>query len=168
MNKREYEDRSRDAERRATWDRLRSEQWHPDRNGRAWDSGRPRVQVLRFPSLRPASFLEFCERRDEWVAYRADVIGQWPSAMVKGYEPISFDSAAFAHHMGRLSAIAVPAVPPVTGTAGLDGTVTRLTLFGDLWAQVRYQWWDDHPPGWTPLVRCVDEMLALVGPESAD
>jgi hypothetical protein len=41
--------------------------------------------------------------------------------------------------------------------------VTQLALFVELWSQVRFQWWSDHPPAWSPMVEVVEEMLAAFG-----
>ena len=87
----------------------------------------------------------------------------WYALTVQGYESVEFEGGELKTYFERLTSLTMPVAPDLSKMAGLDGTVTQLTLFGDMWSQVRYQWWSEHPPGWTPMVQIVDEMLAAFG-----
>jgi hypothetical protein len=91
----------------------------------------------------------------------------WYALTVQGYERVEFDDDRLQAYFDRLTSLAMPVGPDLSGMTGLDGTVTELALFGDKWSQVRYQWWSEHPPGWTPMVHIVDEMLAAFGGAAA-
>jgi hypothetical protein len=151
-------------EREASWDRLRAEPWRPQDRRRAFGSGPPRIQLVRLPSFSPPAFWEVCQRGPEWLLYTATVVDpDWSALTVRGYEPVEFDGGTLKSYFERLASLSVPVVPHLNNMAGLDGTVFQLALFGDLWSQVRYQWWSDHPPGWTPLVELADEMFTAFG-----
>jgi hypothetical protein len=100
--------------------------------------------------------------------YSASVVDPgWSTLTVQGYEPVEFDGGKLKGYFERLTSLSMPVAPHLTNTAGLDGTVTQLALFGDLSSYARYQWWSKHPPGWTPLVEVTEEMLAAFGGRSA-
>jgi hypothetical protein len=96
-----------------------------------------------------------------WGLYTSTVVGQWyPGPLrVQGYEPVTFPSERLRGFFDRLVALSVPITPHLNNMGGLDGTVTQLTLFGDLHSRVKFQWWSDPPPGWAPLVRVAKEMI---------
>jgi hypothetical protein len=165
-------DRSRELrkeqDRQASWDRLRTAPWSPLGLSRAFGSGQQRIQLVRLPSFSLPEFWEVCQRDPEWVLYSATVVDRdWCALTVKGYEPVEFDRGKLKEYFERLTSLTIPVAPDLSNMAGLDGTVTQLAIFGDMWSQVRYQWWSEHPPGWTALVGIVDEMLAAFSSHAA-
>jgi hypothetical protein len=146
----------------ATWERLRSASWLPDRSHRAFGSGAPRVQIIHSPSFNPSSFWEVCQKGDEWILYTSTVVTEWfPGPLsVQGYDPAPFDARLLRDYFERLISLSLPVAPYLTGMAGVDGAVTQLTLFGDVNSRVQFRWWSDYPPAWAPLVQVADEMLA--------
>lgn len=153
-----------EQERQASWDRLRAAPWNPHEYARAFGSGDQRVQLVRLPSFSPPGFWEVCQRGEEWLLYTATVVDpDWSALAVRGYEPVAFPAGRLKAFFDRLVALSVPVMPHLNDMGGADGTVTRLALFGDMWSQVRFQWWSDHPPGWSPLVEVAEEMLAAFG-----
>jgi hypothetical protein len=158
----------KEQNRQASWDRLRTAPWSPLGLSRALGSGQQRIQLVRLPSFSPPEFWEVCQRDPEWLLYSATVVDRdWYALTVKGYEPVEFDGRMLKEYFERLTSLTIPVAPDLSNMAGLDGTVTQLALFGDMSSQVRYQWWSDHPLGWAPLVRIVDEMLAAFGGHAA-
>jgi hypothetical protein len=102
------------------------------------------------------------------LLYSATVVDpDWHALNVQGYEPVDFESSQLRTYFERLTSLSLPVAPDLSNMAGLDGTVTQLALFGDMWSQVRYQWWSEHPPGWAPLVQIAHEMLATFGDPAA-
>jgi hypothetical protein len=155
-------------DQQASWDRLRDAPWSPLDLSRAFGSGRQRIQLVCLPSFSPPAFWEVCQRESEWLLYSATVVDpHWYALTVQGYEPVEFDCGTLKTYFERLTSLSVPVAPDLSNMAGLDGTVTQLALFGDMWSQVRYQWWSEHPPGWTPLVQIAAEMLAAFGGPAA-
>ena len=43
--------------------------------------------------------------------------------------------------------------------AGLDGEIHQLAIFGDMWSELRFQWWSEPPHTWRPLVEISAEMI---------
>jgi hypothetical protein len=162
MGNRKAREWRRRMDHEASWERLRASPWHPDNPWRADGSGQPRVQIIRSPSFAPACFWEVCRLRDDWLLYRARVVTSWyPGPLaVQGYDPTPFPPEAMADYFRRLISLALPIAPDLSGMAGLDGTRTELTLFGDVDSCVRFQWWSEPPAGWSPLAEIADEMLA--------
>ena len=153
-----------EQERQASWDRLRASPWSPFDLGRAFDSGQQRIQLVRLPSFSPPEFWEVCQGGAEWLLYSSTVVDPDSSRlMVQGYEPVSFDGGRLKTYFERITSLTLPVAPDLSNMSGLDGVATQLALFGDLWSQVRYQWWSEHPPGWTPLVEIVVEMFEAFG-----
>jgi len=157
-------------ELQAAWHRLRAEPWSPLETRRTLDSGWPRIQLVRLPSFSAPTFWEICEYGSEWKLYTSTVVdSHWSRLTVRGYEPVEFDGRKLKTYFKRLTALTLPIAPELRSLGGLDGTVTQLALFGALSSQVRYQWWSDHPPGWKPLVKIVDQMFkAFGGSEGAE
>jgi hypothetical protein len=151
-----------EQEQKASWERLHSQPWSPDSDARAFGSGTTRIQIIRSPSFDSSSFWEVCELAGNWILYRAAVVADWyPGPLkVQGYDSVAFPPEALRSYFERLFALSLPLAPHLNNMAGLDGTLTQLTIFGDLSSRVKFQWWSDHPPGWTPLVEIADEMLA--------
>ena len=158
-------EQKKEADRQASWDRLRNSPWNPFGIARASGCGRPRIQLVHLPSFSPPAFWEICQRDTEWVLYSAKVADKsWYSLTVQGYEPTTFESTALQAYFRRLTSLTLPIAPDYSGYSGLDGEVTLLTLRGDRWSEVRYQWWSHPPSGWEPLVTIVKEMLTLFEP----
>jgi hypothetical protein len=105
-----------------------------------------------------------------WVLYTAAVVADWyPGPLrLQGYDLVPFPPEKLRGFVGRLMSVSVPVAPHLNDMGCVDGTVTRLTLFGDLFSCVRFQWWSDYPPGWAPLVRMADEMIAAFGGRPVD
>lgn len=144
---------------------MRTQPWSPLGAARAFGSGEPRIQLVRLPSFSRPAFWEICEVGSEWVLYSATVVDPgWSTLTVRGYELAEFDGNKLRTYFERLAALTLPVAPdPRRNLLGADGTVTQLALFGGLWSQVRYQWWSEHPPGWTPMVQIAEEMFAAFG-----
>lgn len=103
------------------------------------------------------------------MLYSAMVVDpDWSALTVQGYEPVEFHGDKLEMYFNRLTFLTLPVAPDLSRMGGADGTLTQLALLGDLRSQVRYQWWSEHPPGWTPLVEIADEMLAAFGPGSGE
>jgi hypothetical protein len=154
-----------EAERQTSWERLRAELWSPDEDLRAFGSGTPRIQIIHLPSFSPGAFWEVCRLREKWLLYTAtSVTCGYPEPLkVQGYEIVEFPSEDLRAYFQRLTALALPIAPDLSDRAGVDGTLTRLAIFGDLSSRIRLQWWSTFPPAWTPLVQLTDEMLAAFG-----
>jgi len=168
MGNRHAREHSKQQDREASWDRLRSTPWQPFETRRAFDSGKPRVQIIRIPTFSKPVFWELCQRDSKWVLYPATIVERsWPNLTVQGYEPVEFASERLNSHFDRLVSMSLPITPFLNNMTGADGTVTQLALLGDLWSHVRYQWWSEHPPGWSPLVQIADEMLSAFGETTA-
>jgi hypothetical protein len=147
-------------DRQASWDRLRDAPWSPFGISRAFGSGQPRVQIVSLPSFSTPVFWEVCERASEWLLYSSYVVNtDWSALTVQEYKQVPYDGEKLKTFFERLIDITLPIAPDLSKTAGLDGGVIQLALFGDLFSQVRYQWWSVPPAGWTPLVQIATEML---------
>jgi len=151
-----------DAERQASWDRLRSEYWSPDEEGRAFASGTRRIQIIQLPAFTPACFWEVCQLQEQWLLYTAvSVVDHFRDPLkVRGYEKVEFPQQDLRDYFQRITALTLPIAPDLSKCAGVDGTLTRLAIFGDLRSRIRFQWWSTYPPAWEPLVRLTEEMLA--------
>jgi hypothetical protein len=126
------------------------------------------MQIVRLPSFSPPSFWEVCQRDSEWLLYRATVVDpDWDALKVQRYESVAFDSDRLKAYFERLTSMTMPVAPDLSNMSGLDGTVTQVALFGDMSSAVRYQWWSEHPTGWTPLVEVVEDMLVAFGGPAA-
>jgi hypothetical protein len=149
-------------EERASWERLRSKPWLPDLPVRAIGSGTPRIQIINSLAFQPASFWEVCQSGSNWILYTARVVALWnPGPLrVQGYERVTFPGEELERYHRRLVSLSLPVAPHLNGLVGLDGSVTQLTLFGDLHSTIQFRWWSDPPPGWIPLVQVVNEMMA--------
>ena len=153
-----------EQDRRASWDRLRASPWSPFDLRRGFGSGGVRVQLVRLPSFTPPAFWELCQRHSEWLLYSSTVVDpDWSDLKVQGYEPVPFDGDKLKAYFERLTSLTLSVAPDFSKMGGLDGVITQLALFGDLSSQVRYQWWSEHPSGWSPLVEIVDEMFEAFG-----
>lgn len=149
-------------EKQASWDRLRSAPWRPTSQVRAIGNGLPRVQLVQLPSFSAGLFWEICQHDDDWLLYTSQVVDEtWDKLTVQGYVPVDCESSQLKSYVDRLTAVTMPVAPHLNNMDGLDGTVTQLTLFGDLFSEVRFQWWTDYPPGWQPMVEIADEMLGV-------
>jgi hypothetical protein len=170
MGNRKAREWQHEQDRRASWERLRGGPWSPDDDLRAFGSGKVRAQVIHLPSFDPPSFWEVCALDGGWVLYTAAVVADWyPGPLrLQGYDLVPFPPEKLRGFVGRLMSVSVPVAPHLNDMGCVDGTVTRLTLFGDLFSCVRFQWWSDYPPGWAPLVRMADEMIAAFGGRPVD
>lgn len=71
---------------------------------------------------------------------------------------MTIESKTLCGFFERIAALSLRLAPHL-GTEGLDGTVTRVALFGDLFSAWHFQWWNDPPESWKPLVEITGEMF---------
>jgi hypothetical protein len=77
-----------------------------------------------------------------------------------GFEPLVADTSILERFFERAAGLSLPISPDMSGAGGLDGTVTQLAVFGDLFSECRFQWWSEPLAHWRPLTDLAAEMLA--------
>lgn len=159
-NSREF---SKLKSREESWARLRESPWSVDERSRAWNSGIPRIQIINCPSFAEGKFFEICELGGSWLLYGSKILSKTFPIRVCGYELLDCADRSLFDYWTRLNAVNLPIAAPLTGTVGLNGATTQLTLFGDNPAQSRFRWWSSYPPAWERLIQITGEMLEVFG-----
>ena len=118
-----------------------------------------RLQVISCPSFDKSRAWEVRQLDDKWSLYESNVAESWPMIQLVGYNLVSNSSTVFASLFSRLAALTIPLSPDLSGMGGLDGTMTQLSIFGDLYSAWRFQWWSQSPVLWKPLVELANEMI---------
>lgn len=153
----------------ADWQRLQTEVREAADEVHARGLGARRLQLIEIPSFELASAWEVRQLDDQWLLFSSCVdSGPWPTTRLRRYDPIACPSSLLADYFHRLVRSSVPLALGFTGQAGLDGTITQLALFGDLYAELRFQWWSEYPAGWRPLVEVTEEFLKALAKVEAE
>lgn len=141
----------------AEWELVRTQPRSAYADAHARGTGLRRLQLLILPSFETASVWEVRQGR-EWQLIRPRIVETEPALLVVGHEVVPFSSAALAAYFERVAALTLPLRPDLSGHGGADGTLYEMALFGDLYSEWRFRWWDDWPALWRPLVELADEL----------
>jgi hypothetical protein len=102
---------------------------------------------------------EIRQLQSEWWLFRSEVVESWPHVQLIDYQPIAIDAALLSSFFIRVVALSLPIAPSLNDMAGIDGDITQLAVFGDMFSECRFQWWSGSPPQWQPLVDLAAEMF---------
>jgi hypothetical protein len=101
----------------------------------------------------------------DWLLFQPQVVGGRELRVI-GYEALPFSSEKLAMFYRRVTSLTLPLAPELD-LSGRDGATTQLSVFGDMYSEWRFQWWNESYPPWRPLVSLAEEMVAefrAVGP----
>lgn len=143
----------------ADWEQLRTAARAAAENAHACGIGLRRLQLIVCPSFGESCAWEVRQLEEEWWLFKSRVVAPWPAVQLLGYDPVLFDPIALSSFFKRVVNLTFPISPDLSGMGGLDGTVTQLAVFGDLFSELRFQWWSEPPPHWKPLTKIAAEML---------
>jgi hypothetical protein len=121
--------------------------------------GSLRLQIIVLPSFEEPRAWEVRQRQQQWILFRSRVVEPGPEARLAGYEPVSFESVRLQEFFRRVTALTLPHGPDLDGFGGADGSLYQHAVFGDDYAEFRFQWWSVPPPPWQPLVNVANEMI---------
>lgn len=146
----------------ACWQRIRTEPRPATRDVHARGIGALRVQLIKCPSFEEARAWEVRNGPQGWTLFEPRVLRQLSILEVElvGYDAVPFPSDRLATFFAKITALSLPIAPILTGSAGADGTLYQMAVFGDLCSSWRFHWWDRPPEGWRPLVTIAEEMFA--------
>jgi hypothetical protein len=120
-----------------------------------------RLQVAHLPSFDPGSAWDVRELNGRWTLYGSSVIVTGTEHRLVGYQLLEIDGAKLSAFVDQARGLSLPVGPLINGMGGCDGTVYHLALFGDMFSEVRFQWWSDPPPQWRPLTALADKMIEV-------
>ena len=120
--------------------------------------GMRRLQLVVCPPFSEAAAWEVRQLEQQWTLYRSRVVARRPDVHLLGYDPVRIGPEVLSSFFTRVTELTLPIAPDLSGMVGLDGTVTHLAVFGDMWTGWRFQWWSQSPPQWQSLVGLADEM----------
>ena len=146
-------------EREADWHRARIVPRLAMDDVTAVGIGPRRLQLIVCPSFNEGLAWEVRQQESKWSLFRSRVVSPWPAVQLAGYDPVPIESSVLSSLFDRVVALRVPVLPDLSGMAGVDGTITQLAVFGDMWFELRFQWWSEAPAQWRPLIEIADEML---------
>jgi hypothetical protein len=118
-----------------------------------------RLQLIRCPAFEEACAYEIRQGGAEWRLFSSQVVESPPQLMLVGYNHIPIDSKVLSSFFERVVSTSLPLAPFLDGSAGLDGTLFELAIFGDKLSEWRFKWWSVSPPQWSELVAIANEML---------
>jgi len=120
-----------------------------------------RIQLVYAPSLKPGYSWDLRELNNVYRLYFSKIVmeGDQRQRKLSGYGELEVDIETLMHFVGKLSTIAIPIAPDLSGIRGFDGTLYQLGFFGDLRSEVRFQWWEEGPAHWQSLIAIADEMV---------
>jgi hypothetical protein len=120
--------------------------------------GSLRLQLIVLPSFEEPRVWEVRERAQEWALFRSQVVEPESVPWLVGYDPVRFESNRLQGFFRRVTALTLPLGPDLDGFGG-DGSLYQLAVFGDGYAEFRFQWWSVPPPPWRPLVSVANDMI---------
>lgn len=124
-------------------------------------TGMRRLQVAFVPSFGQGFAWDIRVWGSTWSLFRSAVSND-PSSepmTLSGYEELDADGDMLRGCLDKVRALTLPVGPLFNNIGGADGTVYHLSIFGDLYSEVRFQWWTDFPPQWEPLVVIANDMI---------
>ncbi len=144
----------------ADWERVRTETRPAESDVCAHGIGLRRLQLIVCPSFEEPHAWEVRQRDLDWRLFESHVVSDWPPVQLIGYEPLVAETSTLKRLFESAAGLSLPISPDMSGSAGADGTVIQLALFGDLSSECRFQWWSNPPEQWRPLTDLAGEMLA--------
>lgn len=122
-------------------------------------STRRRLQLIVRPTFSAGGAWEVREPYEggEWLLFSSNVVELWPTRL-KGWWRLPIESQTLKSFCDRISSLTLPLGPPQEDLSGLDGTITELAAFSG-YSEYRFQWWNEYPLAWRPLVSIAEEML---------
>jgi len=145
----------------ADWERVRTEDRPATCDVSAPGIGARRLQLIVCPSFSKWHAWEVRSRQTDWWLFRSKIITPWPDVRLVGYDPLPIDSEVLSSFYSRIVGLTLSIAPALSNRSGLDGTVTQLAVFGDLFSEWRFQWWSQPPEQWRSLVNIASEMLTV-------
>ena len=139
------------------WKRVQSETRLAIRDVHARGIGQRRLQLIECPSFGHGQAWEVRQSVD-WCLYRSKVVGSRPEVRLVGYDAIAIESDLLSSFFNRAVSLSLPIAPFLSDRGGADGDITQIAIFGGF-SESRFQWWNDSPPEWKPLVDLAAEML---------
>jgi hypothetical protein len=144
----------------ADWERVRTATRPAADDVCAAGIGVRRLQLIVCPSFGESRAWEVRQSDREWWLFGSRVAAPWPAVQLVGYEPLAADPAVLSAFFERAAGLSLPIAPDLGGMGGVDGTVSQLAVFGDMFSECRFQWWSQPPAHWRPLADLAAEMLA--------
>lgn len=123
--------------------------------------GTRRLHLACAPSFADGDSWDIRQRPDTWTLYHG-VIPE-STHRVRGCDRLVADPAELKSYFEEVCSLSLPLRPNLSGMGGFDGTFYQLAVFGDLHSEVRFQWWDDAPKKWKPMVRLAERMMKAFG-----
>ena len=128
--------------------------------------GLKRIELVYAPSFEVGYSWDLRVLDHDYRLFRSQIILERGQTMLSGYQELHADAEVLKNFMARLGKISLPIAPDFSGRAGLDGTFFQLAITGDLYSEIRFQWWSDYPAHWRELVAIADEMISSFIPLS--
>lgn len=119
--------------------------------------GSLRLQLIVLPSFEEPRAWEIRQKQQHWGLFRSRVIES--GSQLIGCDPVSFDTLRLQEFFRRITTLSLPLGPDIDGFGGADGSLYQLAVFGDIYAEFRFQWWSVPPPSWQSLVNIANEMI---------
>jgi hypothetical protein len=121
------------------------------------------VQILVCPTFEPTHSWDIREGALDAGGKLAVYHAQGPAGtetFSPGYSQLACPSASIEGFLAKLSALRLILVAAPPTRTGRDGVTYELSLFSDLGAKCRIEWWCEHyPPEWTELVTLARGMI---------
>ena len=150
----------------AAWQQIQSTARSAVSDVEAPGIGQRRLQLIVCPSadFEEGQAWEIRQNHQAWWLFRSEVIESLPNVQLIDYRPVLIDPAVLSSFFSRVIALSLPIAPDLDDTAGLDGEIQQLAVFGDMLSECRFQWWSVPPLQWKPLVDLAGEMLNVFAP----
>ncbi len=152
---------TRQKELAEAWEKARGVERGLDRDVRVPDIGFRRVRIIIMPAFTQRYMWEIREREECLRLYRSTVVVKMPqlSLSLLGYDELESKTRELRRHLDRLWSMSIPVVPDLTERESRDGVGYELVLFGNMCSQVRFEWHNDGPAQWRPLIDAVMGMI---------
>ena len=119
--------------------------------------GLRRAHLRRSPPFHLGDAWDVREVDEGLVLYHSEVSHR--SGWLLDYVRVPMPSDELAKVVSELQNLVLPVRPWRNDQAGLDGTSFQVGVFGDMYSEVRFSWWEDPPPAWKPLASLAKKLF---------
>lgn len=119
--------------------------------------GERRLQFICQPSFEQGHTWDVRQLADLWKVFRGNIDAG--SGQVLGYDMLAADSSKLKDIFEEFCELSLPLRPDLSGYGGLDGTLFQIAVAGDLYSDIRIQWWSDSPEQWKPVAKIAERAM---------
>lgn len=125
-----------------------------------------RLQLVHRHSFVDGTLYEVRQLENYWSAFRA--VAPLGTERCVGYDRLNIDSARLRDYFERLRGTKLRISPDLSGMGGSDGQTFQLTVYGDMFSEIRFQWWCEPPSEWSEVAAIYSELKSVLTASEVD